>query len=151
MKKMIQRGFTLIELLVVIGILAVLLAITLVAINPARQFAQANNTKRSGDVNAILNAINQYQTDNAGSLPAGITGVAQNIANTGADICTALVPTYIAQLPVDPTINNGTALDAADCAAAYDSGYTVVQGASDNRITVAAPNAELSATIQVTR
>ncbi|MDQ5951176.1 MAG: hypothetical protein QG639_453, partial [Patescibacteria group bacterium] len=38
-----KHGFTLIELLVVIGILAVLLAITLVAINPARQFAQANN------------------------------------------------------------------------------------------------------------
>ncbi len=40
-----QKGFTLIELLVVIGILTVLLSIVLVAINPARQFSQANNTK----------------------------------------------------------------------------------------------------------
>ena len=48
-----QTGFTLIELLVVIGILAVLLAIVLIAINPARQFAQ-NNTQRASDVNAIL-------------------------------------------------------------------------------------------------
>ncbi len=151
MKKMVSRGFTLIELLVVIGILAVLLAITLIAINPARQFAQSNNTKRASDVNAILNAINQYQTDNRGALPAGITQNVLNVSSTGANICTILVPTYIAQLPVDPSINNGTALSAADCANAYDTGYTVVQGASDNRITVAAPAAELSATIQVTR
>jgi prepilin-type N-terminal cleavage/methylation domain-containing protein len=33
-----QKGFTLIELLVVIGIVGILLSITLVAINPARQF-----------------------------------------------------------------------------------------------------------------
>ena len=71
-KAKLQKGFTLIELLVVIGILAVLLAITLIAINPAKQFAQANNTQRSSDVNAILNAINQYMADNKGVLPAGI-------------------------------------------------------------------------------
>ena len=47
-----KKGFTLIELLVVIGILAVLLTIVLIAINPGRQFAQANNTKRRSDVNA---------------------------------------------------------------------------------------------------
>ena len=75
-----QKGFTLIELLVVIGILAVLLAITLIAINPARQFAQANNTKRRSDVNAILNAVNQYMADNKGSLPAGITETGQEIS-----------------------------------------------------------------------
>jgi prepilin-type N-terminal cleavage/methylation domain-containing protein len=52
-----RKGFTLIELVVVIGILAVLLTIVLVAINPARQFKQANDTKRRSDVNAILNAV----------------------------------------------------------------------------------------------
>src|SRR5947209_4187972 len=67
-----QKGFTLIELLVVIGILAVLLAITLIAINPAKQFSQSNDTKRRSDVNAILNAVDQYAADNKGALPANI-------------------------------------------------------------------------------
>src|SRR5437868_14390865 len=91
-----QKGFTLIELLVVIGILAILLAITLVAINPAKQFAQANNTKRSADVNAVLNAIDQYAADHSGTLPNGIpTSTPADIGNgTGlVDICSILVPT----------------------------------------------------------
>ena len=149
-----SRGFTLIELLVVIGILAVLLAITLIAINPARQFAQANNTKRASDVNAILNAVGQYQADNRGALPGGaeITAVVQNVSTAGADICAALVPQYIAQLPVDPKVNNGTAI-AASCPAGYDTGYEIVRSASDNRVTVsvAAANQELSVAISVTR
>src|SRR5690348_18359441 len=84
-----QQGFTLIELLVVIGILAVLLAITLIAINPAKQFSQSNDTKRRSDVNAILNAIDQYAADNAGALPAGIPvapAAAVNISKANADL-----------------------------------------------------------------
>lgn len=150
-----QKGFTLIELLVVIGILAVLLAITLIAINPARQFAQANNTKRRSDVNAILNAVNQYMADNKGELPAGITTTVATIATDDAvdpaeaDICAVLVPTYIAALPSDPQTNNGAAV--LDCVTAYDTGYTIVQSADNNRITVAAPTIELDDPVSVTR
>src|SRR4051812_16867773 len=139
----IQKGFTLIELLVVIGILAVLLAITLIAINPAKQFAQANNTKRRSDVNAILNSINQYMADNKGVLPTGITTTTQTISNTGADLCAALVPVYIAALPVDPQTNNGTPVQQAGCSSAYTTNYQVVQSASSARITVTAPAVEL--------
>jgi prepilin-type N-terminal cleavage/methylation domain-containing protein len=103
-----QKGFTLIELLVVIGILAVLLAITLIAINPAKQFSQANDTKRRSDVNAILNAVNQYGADNKGSLPANIptcaippcAGAGYVISSTDIDICADLVTEYLAALPV---------------------------------------------------
>lgn len=149
-----RRGFTLIELLVVIGILAVLLAITLIAINPARQFSQANDTKRASDVNAILNAIDQYAADNKGALPGTIPTTAAVIGSDTAggqvDLCSALVTQYLAALPVDPLTNNGTPV--TDCTAAYDTNYTVVKSAADNRITVAAPATEIAATdISVTR
>lgn len=145
LRKRSCQGFTLIELLVVIGILAVLLTITLVAINPSRQFSQSNNTQRQSNINSILNAINQYAADNRGALPVGIGTTAATIANTGADICSSLVPTYIAQLPVDPLTGSYT-----DCTT-YNTGYTVVKSATNNRVTVAAPSAELSVTISVTR
>jgi len=152
----IKKGFTLIELLVVIGILAILLAITLIAINPARQFAQSNNTKRSSDVNAILNAVGQYAADNAGTLPTAIGTTAAVVGNgTGEiDICADLVTTYMAALPVDPQTGTGTTnagSPVTDCTAAYSTNYTIVRSATDNRITVTSLGAELGATISVTR
>lgn len=154
----LEKGFTLIELLVVIGILAILLSITLIAINPARQFSQANNTKRSSDVNAILNAVGQYAADNKGQLPASIgagcvSGAPCEITNdpassNSANLCQLLTTQYMAALPVDPLVNNGT--QVTDCTATYDTGYTIYKG-GDNRITVTAPKAELGQTITVTR
>ena len=139
-----EQGFTLIELLVVIGILTVLLAIVLIAINPARQFKQASNTQRRSDVNAILNAVNQYAADNNGAIPSGVTGTATNISDSEIDICDDLVPTYIAEMPVDPTA--GTWSSCSD----YDTGYDISSSAA-NRITVEAPSTELSEEISVTR
>jgi len=123
------------------------LAIVLVAINPSRQFKQANNTQRRSDVNAILNAVHQYAADNSGSLPTGITGTATNLGSGSGeiDICSELVDTYIAEMPVDPTEGSWTSCSS------YDTGYDISTTGSSGRITIASPNAELSATIDVTR
>lgn len=153
-----KRGFTLIELLVVIGVLTVLLAIVLIAINPARQFSQANNTQRRSDVNALLNAIHQYAADNRGTLPTGIDTTEREMctpvascftapATAAVDICTALVPTYIAAMPTDP---NSTVPFTA-CGSNYDTQYSVVRSATNNRVTVSSLTEELSETITVTR
>lgn len=146
-----NKGFTLIELLVVIGILAVLLAITLIAINPARQFSQANDTKRSSDINAILNAVGQYSADNKGNLTAlsiptaAAAVIGSDTVGGEVDLCTILVTQYIAALPVDPLTNNGDPVESTECAAAYDTNYTIVQSAADSRITVCAPATEIPA------
>ncbi len=142
-----QKGFTLIELLVVIGILAVLLSIVLIAINPARQFGQANNTKRQSDVGAILNAVGAYSADNKGQLPAGITTTSQAVSKAAADICANLVPTYISALPTDPSLNTAA---ITDCSSSYATGYTIIKDAN-GRVTVTAPTTDNGAVITVQR
>ncbi len=151
-----QKGFTLIELLVVIGILAILLAIVLIALNPQQNFRQANNVQRRSNVNAILNAIHQSAAQNKGVLPASITSTAQTIASTGTgtvNLCADLVPTYIADLPLDPTTGTETPAGSicSDASATYNTGYTVQKSAAGNRITVSAPAAENGEIISVTR
>ena len=138
-----DSGFTLIELLVVIGILGILLAIVLIAINPAAQFAQANNTARTNDVNTILNAVHQYSADHRGLLPPDmpVAGTTEEISDTEANICAVLVPDYVSLFPVDPDTNNGVAI--ADCAqvGGYVTNYNITRDAS-GRVTVSAPGAE---------
>ncbi len=142
-----KKGFTLIELLVVIGILAVLLAITLIAVNPGEQLQKSEDTQRRADINSTLNAINQYMIDNNGTVPSGIGTTATAISDTGADLCALLVPQYIAALPQDPTLD-GDGISETECAGVYTTGYRV--SASNNRVTVEATAAD-GTDIQVTR
>jgi type IV pilus assembly protein PilA len=162
-----QKGFTLIELLVVIGILAILLAIVLIAINPARQFAQANNTKRNSDVQTLLNAIHQYAADNGGNLPAGLSTATPNVPFVIGDqsymgynglssanatlLCQQLVNKYLAAFPEDPGINNGANITEANCGLTYNTGYVASVSATNSRMTLSAPNAQLGAQIFLTR
>jgi type IV pilus assembly protein PilA len=149
-----EKGFTLIELLVVIGILAVLLAITLIAINPARQFGQANDTKRRSDITQVLNALGQYTASNTGNLPAEVQALTASTAATlnstnFPNLCAQLVPNYMPALPMDPSLNDQNGVEAADCGGTWNTGYNVIRDAN-NRITVIAPSA-YTPPIQVTR
>lgn len=148
----LKKGFTLIELLVVIGILAILLAITLIAINPARQFGQANNTKRRSDILQILNAMHQYVAENQGQLPAEVSGLTAGAATTFnstnfPNLCGQLMPTYIPALPTDPSLNTS---NITTCTGEWNTGYSIARDAQ-NRLTVSAPTTDNGATITVTR
>jgi len=147
-----KKGFTLIEILIVLGIVAILSAAVIIAINPARQFATARNTQRWANINAVLNAVHQNMIDNKGTFnfsgcdAASMPGSSTAIKKTGGvDLCGCLVPTYMAALPYDPGTGSYT-----DCTS-YDTGYTIYQNVTTGRMTVAAPQAELGESISVTR
>jgi prepilin-type N-terminal cleavage/methylation domain-containing protein len=151
-KAQTQGGFTLIELLVVIGILAILLAITLIALNPNQHFQGARNAQRSSNVSEVLNAIYEYQAQNNGTLPPSVQGtiapdspLAKTTPTTPGDVdlCTDLVPTYIAELPMDPGAATPTG-GSTPCAAgttAYDTDYTISK-TTGGRFTIKAPSTE---------
>lgn len=142
-----RKGFTLIEILVVIGIIAILAAVVIVALNPARQFAQARNSQRWSNVNTVLNAVGQRLADNRGNwpttggcpaLPSAFTLIGSGSGNL--DLATCIQPTYLSTMVTDP----------GGGASVASTGYEIFRD-TDGRITVRAPYAELSEVISVTR
>ena len=149
-----ESGFTLIELLVVIGVLAILLAITLIAINPTAHFQSARNTQRQSDVAALLDGVYEYEAAHTGSLPPSLSSLTTTptvLSTASINMCTDLVPTYLADLPLDPTSGTKTGGTTTCTATTYSTGYDIAKSASGNRITVNAPSAEGGATISITR
>ncbi len=142
-----KKGFTLIELLIVIGIIAILAAVVIVALNPGRQFAQARNTQRSSNVNTILNGIGQYMADKNGTVPSTITATPTEICQTGAASCVGLIDLsvltaseiYLSRIPIDPQASTTNGV-----------GYAVWKSVN-NRISVTALGAELDQDITVSR
>lgn len=151
-------GFTLIELLVVMAILSILFALVLVAVNPVRQTQQANNAQRRSDANAILNAVYQYAVDEA-TFPTGISTSFKVIGTSGSgcsgtcgaytptdscfDLSADVVPLYLASMPFDPESGSSGITRYAIKKSSTDPNLT--------RITVLSCDADLSATIEVTR
>ncbi len=131
--KLKDEGFTLIELLIAIGIIAILAAAVIVAINPGQQFAQARDAARESHINTLYNGLISYQVANQGtfsglSIPQGEENITE-ICNTGLEnpSCVGLIDlsvlvdqNYITQIPVDP---QGGVSETAD-----GTGYFVAEG-----------------------
>ena len=117
----VRPGFTLMEIMLVLGVIGILAAIVITAINPTQQLADARGADRRLSVRELENAIVQYIIDGnaVGGVPNGISGaipICQDTA-TGAT-CTgaggydlsALTTngTYIVNIPIDPNETGST-------------------------------------------
>ena len=140
----VKNGFTLIEVLLVIAILAILAAVVIIAINPAKQFSMARDAQRQSDVYSIMNALHQYALDHEGSFPDGITTDPLEICRTGSLSCedkydlSALTDdqSYLVSIPIDPLCTPSN-LNCADSETGYFISLT--QG---GRMWVSADDAE---------
>lgn len=126
-----KKGFTLIELIIVITVIFVLAATIFVAIDPNRRLHETRNARRWSDVTAILNAIEEYQSDNEGIHYSKIddldNGSFYRIGTETAAVCdndcvgetpepecvdlSGMGTNYMPIVPIDPNI--GTQADTA--------------------------------------
>jgi prepilin-type N-terminal cleavage/methylation domain-containing protein len=109
------KGFSLIEILIVVGLILILAAVTIVAINPAKHFRDTRNSERSAHISEILNAVTQFTAEEGKTLTdlnipncvdsegnpaaADVDSLLDDVATTGLN---QLIPSYIVEIPEDP-------------------------------------------------
>ena len=146
------EGFSLIEILIVVGLILILAAVTIVAINPAKHFQDTRNAERSADVSEILNAVTQYLAEGAVEGDDGLDGLGvplcededgveatASIGKADVDLESILVDEYIVEIPTDPSDGD-----------AEETGYEICRTLG-GRIEISAPNAEGDEEIAVRR
>ncbi len=159
-----RSGFTLIELLLVLGIIALLAAVVIVAINPSLQLAKVRNTQRQHDIGEILNAFTQYAIDHQGGFqdrtsppvadcalplaPAAPRKLCLSTATAstcdfgipgdgdGCVYSAHLVPRYFVEIPSDPQDDTGGNED-------LQSNYAAQLTNNGSRMKVYAPDTEI--------
>lgn len=144
---------TLVEIVITMALLAIVLGVSVVVMNPAGQLASSRNSKRTLDLQTIMNGIRANIADQsgqtfscaAGPVPTSTKRMAPGTGNY--DIASCLVPTYLLALPFDPSTSSAHYTSNSN----YDTGYYIMQNSSTGHMTLTAPAAELQKTISITR
>jgi len=108
-----RKAFTLVELLVVIGIIAVLIAILMPALNRARM--SANQVKCQSNFRQIYYAISVYVNENKGVLPKASDPDGWGVSGTNADMfiqLSGLLGTKVSDETTDPLAPVFTCVEA---------------------------------------
>ena len=141
------KGVTLIELLLAIGIVAILVSIVFIAINPGEHLSTVRDAQRREEVELIVMALLQYAVDHDGKIPSDIlTTDAKQICKMQEEHCDGVHldflvgGPYLKEIPVDPLRGKND----------MGTNYFIMR-ASNGDITVSAPGVEGAQEIAVTR
>lgn len=151
-----QSGFTLLELVVVVVAVSGLLLVALAFMHP-KNFAITNrNTERQLGTAQMLQLVTRYVADH-GDVPPGVTDKPLVIGSQPDELnlCTSFVPTYTKEFPTDPVTGGVLALDGqtklcTEKDVHFSTGYTIAK-AKDGTVTIAAPDAEDGAKVEISR
>ena len=139
-----RSNFSIIELLLVVGIIAILVLIVIVAINPTKQMGSARDAERRADLDEVLTAVYQYAIDHEGEFPPELLSDEREICVYDMQ-CDGVVLVSLQEKYL-PTI-------ARDPLAASDNGGTnyFISLGNDRRVTVTAPGAEKDPPLRMIR
>lgn len=140
MVKRKTEGFTLIELLVVIGVIGILAAIIILAINPAEIQRKGRDATRLSDMTTARKAIDLAITD--GKVLSGTlaTSYTSNSGAAGATVASSVtnlvgmdVSKYVSVLPIDPRQTATTATTISDGTTSIAAGAMVYSFGSNGQ------------------
>lgn len=139
-KKKSCAGFAPSQVLTAIALLTIITGVVVIAINPIKQFGEAQNAQRRSDVTSTLDAVHQYRIDNFGRLPSGSIISSATTCDDATDICRPGV--VCGGVSLDALLANGSYLThiPADPTSADESvtGYRIFQNSS-GKIDICAP------------
>lgn len=139
-----RSGFSLIELMLVVGIIAILAAIVIVAINPIENLYVARDAERQAHLDEILTAVYQYAVDHNGNFPLELKEQEQEICTYDLKcdgvVLTSLKDKYLPVVPYDPLADRQKG----------GTNYFISFG-KDRRVTVVAPGVEKDPPLRVIR
>jgi prepilin-type N-terminal cleavage/methylation domain-containing protein len=161
MKKNTFKGFTLIEVLITLVIIAVLVGITVVALNPGDKINTAHDTKIKADITQLVNAVSLYRNEH-GSYPFVTSGsdigsasapVELTDANDGT-FCNLIVDTnrILGQLPINPRDSTAFFKDCTDSSSGgFELGYLIYFDAAPTPIVTISAELSDGETYKLTR
>lgn len=134
------KGFTLIEILIVIGLIAILAAITIIALNPTENFRRARNSRRESEVAQLANMITQWMVSPTyNGTVAGLSAptCAAPIANITGQPMTTLAALPVVGVQIFPAGADSLPLDPQ-----ADKQYHICRDATNTTFTIVAPDVD---------
>lgn len=104
-------AFTILELILVVALLAILVAVIFIGINPAQRIAEGRNTSRLNDLKEIASGIYEYSLANDGQMPPGLNNTYQLIGSD-TDDCTIACNSLSQEVGGGNALEDGSYLNA---------------------------------------